>query len=243
MVVRRSKKKLVSTKPPRHRRNSGRGVGGRGGGPILGILPYIVHVAVESSWIAQRHFYRAHPPLKQHKIQKRSTMRAASVACKLLFALQSAARFCPTYATSSGDRARTASLLPTASVSNRPFSVEVPAELVKPPIRIAPVYALHLANGTHPGVRVVQLRHPCVELGPLSILGLAVESANEEFAQLADACSAESCTCLLRSPLRFVRCHERPLLLVCDSMRTCPFTRFLAPSLSVFSGAWRWHPR
>ena len=189
-----------------------------------------------------RHFYRA-PATKQHKIQKRSTMRAASVACKLLFALQSAARFGPTYATSSGDRARTASLLPTASFSNRPFSVEVPAELVKPPIRIAPVYALHLANGTHPGVRVVQLRHPCVELGPLSILGLAVESANEEFAQLADACSAESCTCLLRSPLRFVRCHERPLLLVCDSMRTCPFTRVLAPSLSVFSGAWRWHPR
>ena len=96
---------------------------------------------------------------------------------------------------------------PPLGVLNEPAASSALHEFVKPPIRIAPIYALHLANGTLPGCRVVQLRQPCVELGALSILGFALESANEEFVQLAVACSSLTCSCALRSPLRFVSCR------------------------------------
>ena len=96
---------------------------------------------------------------------------------------------------------------PPLGVLNEPAVSSALHEVVKPPIRIAPIYALHLANGTLPGCRVVQLRQPCVELGALSILGFALESANEEFVQLAAACSSLTCSCALRSPLRFVSCR------------------------------------
>merc|ERR1719453_189014 len=118
-----------------------------------------------------------------------------------------------------------AALLPSSTLK---LLTEVPPDLVKPPIRISPVFTLHLANGTSQGNLVVQLRHPCVQLGAQAVLGLAVESANEEFVRLAAGCSSESCACALGSPLRFEHGEGTLVRLMPDTFQLIPDGKLFA---------------
>lgn len=100
----------------------------------------------------------------------------------------------------------------------RQFTV-APAELVTPPVQIAPSYTCHLTNATSPRATVIYLR-PCAEFGAFRVLGLALETANEEW-QTVSACSADSCSCALAAPLRFVSGRAFAIELASSTSRVC----------------------
>ena len=77
----------------------------------------------------------------------------------------------------------------------------LPSEMKQPPLQVAPSHVFFLPNATLPGSQAIALS-PCVELAPLSVLGVATDTASEEFVNAQ--CSSLTCICTLALPLRYV---------------------------------------